>query len=108
MAAKTRILIVEPDIDLLSKIYLTLVHKNYRAEAITKAEELGDRIKKFKPAVVVIGYDNYAASKLKIRTPLVVMAARGQLYAAPGDDIIVLETPLQLDKLAPTIEKLVV
>lgn len=108
MAVKTRILIVEPDIDLLSKIYLTLVHKNYRAEATTKPEELGTRIKKFKPSVVVIGYENYIAAKPKIKTPLVVIAEKGQLHAAPGDDIIVLETPLQLDQLAPTIAKLVV
>lgn len=108
MAAKTRILIIEPDIDLLSKIYLTLLHKNYRAEVSTKPEDLAERIKKFKPSVIVIGYDQYITSKFKFKTPLVVMAEKGQLHVAPGDDIIVLETPVQLDQLAPSIARLVV
>ncbi|HEU0064829.1 MAG TPA: hypothetical protein VFQ58_07350 [Flavisolibacter sp.] len=54
MPKKIKILIVDSDIDLLSRLYLTLLHKGYKVEATNEAEEIIARIDRFRPNLLVI------------------------------------------------------
>jgi DNA-binding response OmpR family regulator len=40
MSKRTRILVVDSDLHALSKIYLSLIHKNYKVEASDDAQEI--------------------------------------------------------------------
>jgi len=97
------------DLDTLSKIYLTLVHRNYKAEACNKSEELAERIKRMKPAVVILCFGSYQVIKSKLKTPAIVLVEKHEIDSVETDpEIIALEKPLQMDVLMHNVQKLVV
>ncbi len=54
MSKSTRILVVDSDLHTLSKIYLSLIHKNYRVEASDDALEIIPRTERFKPRLIIL------------------------------------------------------
>jgi Response regulator containing CheY-like receiver, AAA-type ATPase, and DNA-binding domains len=54
MPKKVKILIADSDLDLLSKLYLTLLHKGYRIEATNEPEEIIMRMERFKPNLLIL------------------------------------------------------
>ena len=54
MSKSTRILVVDSDLHTLSKIYLSLIHKNYRVEASDDAQEIIPRTERFKPRLIIL------------------------------------------------------
>jgi DNA-binding response OmpR family regulator len=54
MSKKARILVVDSDLHALSKIYLGLIHKNYRVEASADANEIIPRVERFKPRLIIL------------------------------------------------------
>ena len=90
--ARIKILVVHHDLDTLSKIYLALVHRNYKTEASDKVEEIEERIKRLKPALIILGKKEWLSLKdiLKMRV------------------IIILEKPFQMEVLIRTIEEQVI
>jgi DNA-binding response OmpR family regulator len=54
MSKKARILVVDSDLHALSKIYLGLIHKNYKVEASADANEIVPRVERFKPRLVIL------------------------------------------------------
>src|SRR5437764_7360728 len=54
MPKKIKALVADSDLDRLSKIYLTLLHKGYRVEATIDAEEIIARMDRMKPNILVL------------------------------------------------------
>ena len=54
MPKKVKILIADSDLDLLSKLYLTLLHRGYRIEATNEPEEIVQRMERFKPNLLIL------------------------------------------------------
>jgi PleD family two-component response regulator len=54
MPKKARVLVVDSDLHTLSKIYLSLIHRNYKVEATDNAQEITARVDRFKPRLVIL------------------------------------------------------
>jgi DNA-binding response OmpR family regulator len=54
MPKKERILVVDSDLHNLSRIYLSLVHKEYKVEATDNADEIVARTERFKPRLIIL------------------------------------------------------
>ena len=54
MPKKARLLVVDSNLHTLSKIYLGLIHKNYKVEATDDAREINARAERFKPRLVIL------------------------------------------------------
>jgi hypothetical protein len=108
MATRTKILVVDHDLATLSRIYLALVHRNYKTEASDKEEEIAERIKRLKPALVILGKKEYFAYRDKLKTPCIVLVDQEEPADFPTpEDVVLLKKPVQLDVLVHTIEELV-
>ena len=109
MTTRTRILVVDSDLDNLSKIYLGLIHRNYKAEASDNTEEIPERIKRMKPAVIIVGKKEYLFPLGKSRIPVILLVDKAETVCLKGEpDLILLEKPVSMDTLVHTIESLVV
>ena len=106
--AREKILVVGYDIDALSKMYLALTHRKFKTEVCNKADAIKDRLKKFKPAVIVLGLSDYAVIGQKLRIPAIVLIEGNnttQIQLHDGD--IPLQKPVHADELVKAVEKLV-
>lgn len=54
MSQKPKVLVVDSDLHTLSKIYLSLIHKDYKVEATNEAQEIVARVERFKPRVIIL------------------------------------------------------
>lgn len=54
MPKKARVLVVDSDLHTLSKIYLSLIHRNYKVEATDNAQEIMARTERFKPRLIIL------------------------------------------------------
>ena len=54
MANRAKILIVDSNLHSLSKIYLSLIHRNYKVEASDNAQEIMPRTERFKPRLIIL------------------------------------------------------
>lgn len=54
MFKRTRVLVVNSDLHHLSRIYLSLIHKGYKVEASEDAQEISQRVERFKPSILII------------------------------------------------------
>ena len=108
MTTRTRILVVDNDLDNLSRIYLGLIHRNYKAEATDNTAEIPERIKRMKPAVIIMGKMAYLTSLAKSRIPVILLMEKSE-QACPNMDpgVVLLEKPVSIDTLVDTIESLV-
>ena len=109
MAIRAKVLVICNDLEQLSKIYLALIHRNFKAEASDKWEEVPERIKRFKPAVLIIAYDLYVMVEAQLKMPAVVMTEKGSgLGSTPGSEVQYIEKPFNMDALVRLTERLVV
>lgn len=107
MATRTKILVVDNDLDTLSRIYLALVHKNYKVEASDKKEEIAERVKRLKPALLVLGRNEYLYFQDKLKTPCITLLDLSEIDLQVPDDVIILRKPVALDQLIQKIEEIV-
>jgi DNA-binding response OmpR family regulator len=109
MAIRTRVLVADTDLDALSKIYLSLLHRNYKAEICTNAEDLPQKIKKFKPSVLIIDCSMYLSLERKLKLPVIVLLESNE-YAMikEVEDIRLLRKPLQSVTLIGIVQQLTV
>jgi len=105
--AKGKVLVSHNDLDVLSRIYLLLIHKRYKAEATNKSEEIEQRIKRFKPDVLILSSNDYLLIKEKLKKPAIVIADNSQtkLELNYGDRI--LKQSFQTNSLIQAVEELV-
>jgi hypothetical protein len=57
MAKRTRILVAGSDLHVLSKTYLSLIHKDFIVEATDNIREVVPRVERFKPRLLVLHAD---------------------------------------------------
>jgi DNA-binding response OmpR family regulator len=108
MATRTRVLVVDSDLDLLSRIYLALLHRNYKAEATDKSDEIAERMKRLKPSVIILGFKEYKLLKPLLKVPAILLTEEPESTLALPDDVIAIQKPFQIDTLIRTIESLVI
>ncbi|MGZ8544506.1 MAG: hypothetical protein ACXWV0_04380 [Flavisolibacter sp.] len=108
MANKIKVLIAHRDLTVLSRIYLALLHRNYRVEATDNAEEMKERITRLKPALVILGEDEFLATYEWLKLPLVLLSDDPGFPAAPmivqGSKV---EVHLPVEKLLTLINEVV-
>lgn len=105
---REKILVVDSDLDSLSKIYLALIHRKFKVEACNNPQEFLDRLKRFKPSIVVLSLDEYSVHSKKLRPFAIVVAnkdSRTQIELNQGD--ILLTKPVAVEELIKAVERLV-
>lgn len=106
--ARDKILVVDQDIDHLSKIYLALVHRKFNTRACNNPQEIPERLKKFRPAVIIVNASDYNSIMEKLKIPAIVLAERENNTKIPlNDGDILLKKPVSAETLAKAVEKLV-
>ncbi len=110
-------MIVERDRKTLSEIYLALLHNDYTLEVTTDAGEMMPRMERFRPDLLLVGYDlpgyevNEVCTSVKnafeipvilLSDPLSVQTLCMQSVKADG----VLEKPINTDILLNQLEAL--
>lgn len=53
MPKRAKVLVVDSDLHALSRIYLFLLHRDYKVEASDNADEIIPRVERFKPRLVI-------------------------------------------------------
>ena len=108
LMAREKILVVDPDLDSLSKIYLALVHRKFKTEACNNPGELADRLKRFKPVLIVLGPKEYQLIWEKLKIPAIVIREKDCPNTwRVNDGDIELRKPVHADDLIRAIEKLI-
>ena len=98
-----RILVVDNDIDYLSRIYLSLLHRKYRVEVTNKTEEILPRIKRFKPALLILNEVQYNAVKSKLRALTIVLTEKNSTTELNYGDLK-LEKPFSMNQLVKLVK----
>jgi hypothetical protein len=104
--AREKVLVFGHDINILSKIYLALIHRKYKPEACNNSQELPDRLKRFRPSVIVLESNEYDILREKLKIPAIVIVEQNYTER-PNDGDILLEKPIQIDALMKAVESLV-
>jgi DNA-binding NtrC family response regulator len=106
--AREKILVVDYDLDSLSRMYLALTHRKFKAEVCNKPEEIKQRLKRFNPAVIILSLDDYTAISLKLRIPAIVLIEEGYASSVQlHDGDIPLQKPVHADELVKAVERLI-
>lgn len=105
--AREKVLVTDQDLNHLTRIYLALVHRNFKAEACNIPEELRDRIKRFRPAVIILTLNEYRELSEKLKIPAIVMVEQDENTTPVNDGDIVLVKPVQADALIKAVESLI-
>ena len=108
MSSQTRILVVYHDLSVLSRIYLALVHRNYKAEASDKWMEIHERIKRFRPSVIILGKSEYLHVKDSLKIPGIVLVDGDETPPELPGDFLSLKQPVPIDNLLSAIASLVI
>ncbi|MBO9681729.1 MAG: response regulator transcription factor [Flavisolibacter sp.] len=104
---REKILVVDSDLDSLSKIYLALIHRRFKVEACNNPEEFYDRMKRFKPAVVILNLDEYRIRSEKLKQPAIVLVDNEKHEVQLNDGDILLTKPVPVDELLKAVERLI-
>jgi DNA-binding response OmpR family regulator len=109
MITKTKILIVDPDIDSLSKIYLNLLHRNYKVEACNNGQEIAERLKRLKPSILIIHHELYWEVEKKLKIPaIVLMDDEKEIKIHEQEDLKLLSKPVQTEQLIRAVQSLTI
>lgn len=105
--AREKILVIDQDLDALSRMYLALIHRKFKTEACNNSEEIAARIKRFRPAVIILNWKDYKAIGSKLKIPAIVLFENGNADTELSYGDIPLKRPVHADELIKTVEKLV-
>jgi DNA-binding response OmpR family regulator len=109
MATRTKVLVVDNDLDTLSKIYLALVHRNYKTEASDKVAEIAERIKRFKPSLLILGRNEYLSINNTLKIPAIVVGEKQELEEMTSEsEVVFLPKPFSVEALVKAIQQLLI
>ena len=108
MATNAKVLVVDSDLNALSRIYLALVHRNYNAEASDTVAETRERMQRLKPAVLIIGEAAYLQLNERFKIPVIVLMENESSELVDDAELRIVEKSIPLDMLIQLIEELVV
>ena len=92
MSKKVRILVVDSDLHTLSKIYLGLIHKDYKVEATDDANEIIPRTYRFKPRLLIV---RTSARNLTPETYKEIAQRRLQVFFINDENLVI---PVEIKK----------
>lgn len=98
-----KILVVDNDIDHLSRIYLSLLHRKYRVVVTDKTEEILPRIKKYKPVLIILNEVQYNIVKSKLRAITIVLTEKNSTTELNYGDLK-LEKPFSMHELVKLVK----
>lgn len=107
LMAREKILVVDQDLDSLSRMYLALIHRKFKTEACNNFEEIPARLKRFKPAAIILNGEDYNSISNKLRIPAIVLIENGNKGPALNYGDLSLKKPVQIDELLKAVEKVV-
>ena len=106
--AREKILVIDSDLDALSRIYLALIHRKFKVEACNNPEEMSARFKRFKPSVIILELKEYTAISKKLKIPAVVLVEKqDNSITYLNDWDIQIQKPVHIEELMKAVEKLV-
>ena len=107
MLSRTKILVVDQDIHSLSKIYLNLLHRNYKVEVSDSGDELPALLKKLKPSILIIHHEFYRLVEKKLKIPAIILTEQyTELKIREQGDVKILNKPIQTDHLLTVVKSL--
>lgn len=98
---------VDSDLDTLSRVYLALVHRNYKVEASDKKEEIPERIKRLKPVLLILGQIEYLFFQDHLKIPCITLVDLSEDEFYVPEDVIIMRKPIALDQLIQKVEEIV-
>lgn len=102
-------MVVYRDLTALSRIYLALLHRNYKVEATNDTGEIIERSKRLKPSVTILGEQEFRDARENLKTPAIVLVENApDASVSFPEDVIVLEKNAQVDKLVSAIDRLLI
>jgi DNA-binding response OmpR family regulator len=105
---REKILVVDTDLDSLSRIYLVLIHRRFKTEACIDADKIPEHLLKFKPAIIVLGHKEYTNLGKKLKIPAIVLSEKddpASIQLNYGD--IHLKKPIHAGQLIKAVEMMV-
>lgn len=105
--AREKILVVDQNLDALSRMYLALIHRKFKTEACNNPEEIAARLKRFRPAVIILGLHDYSPICTKLKIPAIVLLEDGDSATELNYGDISMRKPVHADDLIKTVERLV-
>lgn len=105
--AREKILVVDEDLYSLSKTYLALIHRKFKAEACNNVEEIMARLRRFKPTVIILGSKEYEKINVKLKIPAIVISDPENINMQLSFGDIELKKPVSAELLIQTVEKLI-
>jgi len=103
--AREKILVVDTDLDHLSRIYLALLHRNYKTEACNNPQEIKERMKRFKPSLIILHKKEYESIKDHLKIPAIVFGEEAEVKLNDGDSFF--KKPVPLEQLTKKIEEII-
>jgi len=104
---REKILVIDQDINSLSKIYLALIHRKFKAEACDNPEEIFARLKRFKPSVLILHLKQYEEISKKLNIPSVVIFEKEGTITQLNYGDIPLRKPVSTEVLMKAVEDLI-
>ncbi|MDB5253540.1 MAG: hypothetical protein JWP27_2709 [Flaviaesturariibacter sp.] len=117
MSQKRKILLFDDEMDSLSKIYISLLLKDFVVEATTDPEELAHRSRRFRPDLAIVnnevpGFDGHEVCTLlkrEMNKPIILLAGAHDPITINIDHCsadAILTKPVHLPGLIDTIKQL--
>jgi hypothetical protein len=105
--AREKILVVDRDLDSLSRMYLALIHRKFKTEACNEPQEIAARLKRFRPAVIILNSKEYALISPKLKISAIVLFENGESTNHLNFGDIAIKKPVHVDELINAVERLV-
>jgi DNA-binding response OmpR family regulator len=105
---REKILVVDTDLDSLSRIYLVLIHRRFKTEACVDTDKIPERLLKFKPTIIILGYNEYTNLGKKLKIPAIVLSEKDDpapIQLNYGD--IHLKKPIHASQLIKVVQMMV-
>ena len=104
-------LVADSDLTALSRIYLCFLHQDFKVEACNDALEIGQRVKRFKPGVVVVrsamdGLEEGLFSQLAAIPLPVVVLHDGDPFDYCYSNITIVPSGIELQALVKRVREL--
>ncbi len=106
MSKRLKVLLVESDKITLSRVYLALIHREFKTEATDHMEEVQERIRRLKPSVVIMGMKEYSSLQQELQFPVIILTDSPAALSQLPQNAIVIEKPFSIETLISAIESI--
>lgn len=93
------------DLHLLSRLYIALVQRGYRTEVTDAVEAASQRIKKWKPVLLITGSAEFHQMKQGLNLPVIVLSENDADEWQSNDGVLVVNKNIPLGELMKQVKK---